>query len=186
MAIQNAVNNTYACASLTGTLQAAQMPALTGDVTTPGTSLATTLATVNTNVGSFTAANITVNGKGLITAAANGTATYAPLPITVVTSTTQAALVNNSYVANNASLVTVTLPTTAVIGSVINVGGFGAGGWLIAQNSAQLIHFGNAVTSTGAGGSLASTNAFDNITIQCVVANTTWLVLSAIGNITVV
>jgi hypothetical protein len=32
------------------------------------------LATVNSNVGSFTAANITVNAKGLITAASNGTA----------------------------------------------------------------------------------------------------------------
>ena len=47
--------------------------ALTGDVAASGVgSVATTLATVNGNVGSFTSANITVNGKGLITAAAAG------------------------------------------------------------------------------------------------------------------
>lgn len=47
--------------------------ALTGDITASGPgSAATTLATVNGNVGSFTNANITVNAKGLITAAANG------------------------------------------------------------------------------------------------------------------
>ncbi len=45
---------------------------LTGDVTSSGN--ATTLATVNSNVGSFTNANITVNAKGLITAAASGSA----------------------------------------------------------------------------------------------------------------
>jgi hypothetical protein len=49
--------------------------ALTGDVTASGPgSAAATLATVNGNVGSFTNANITVNAKGLITAASNGTA----------------------------------------------------------------------------------------------------------------
>ncbi len=48
-----------------------------GNVTGAGT-----LATVNTNVGSFTYASLTVNGKGLITAASNGTA-----PVTSVTGT---------------------------------------------------------------------------------------------------
>jgi hypothetical protein len=49
---------------------------LTGDVTAtgPGTSTAT-LATVNSSVGSFTNATITVNAKGLITAASSGSAT---------------------------------------------------------------------------------------------------------------
>jgi hypothetical protein len=46
---------------------------LSGDATGSGTgSFAATLATVNSNVGSFTSANITVNAKGLVTAAASG------------------------------------------------------------------------------------------------------------------
>jgi hypothetical protein len=48
---------------------------LTGDVTAgPGSgSKATTLATVNTNVGTFNMSNTTVNGKGLVTAITAGT-----------------------------------------------------------------------------------------------------------------
>lgn len=45
--------------------------ALSGDATLANTG-AMTLATVNTNVGSFTNANVTVNAKGLVTAAASG------------------------------------------------------------------------------------------------------------------
>lgn len=56
----------------TGTLPAARMPALTGDATTSAGAVATTLATVNANVGSFGDAThvaaLTVNAKGLITA----------------------------------------------------------------------------------------------------------------------
>ena len=64
------------------TLTTGRTVAITGDLayTSPsfdGSSNVTaagTLATVNSNVGSFTAANITVNAKGLITSASNGTA----------------------------------------------------------------------------------------------------------------
>lgn len=62
-----------------GTLLAARMPALTGDITTTSGAVATTLATVNTNVGSFGSATqvatFTVNAKGLTTAAGNVTIT---------------------------------------------------------------------------------------------------------------
>lgn len=74
-----------AASNLTGTLAAAQMPALTGDITTSAGAIATTLATVNSNVGTFQ--GITVNGKGLVTAASNqgyltsatAASTYLPL-----------------------------------------------------------------------------------------------------------
>lgn len=70
----------------TGTLPAARMPALTGDVTTVAGAVATTLATVNASVGSFGSATqvgtFTVNAKGLTTAAANVTITPAVGSIT--------------------------------------------------------------------------------------------------------
>ncbi|MCK1275482.1 hypothetical protein IVB46_09600 [Bradyrhizobium sp. 61] len=64
-----------------GTVPAARMPALTGDVTTSVGAVATTLATVNSNVGTFGSATqsvqFIVNAKGLMTAAANVTITPA-------------------------------------------------------------------------------------------------------------
>ena len=52
---------------------------LTGDITATGPgSVAATLATVNGNVGSFTNSSITVNAKGLVTAASSGSATALP------------------------------------------------------------------------------------------------------------
>jgi len=68
-AIQTQLNNKQATGNY--------ITALTGDVTATGPgSVAATLATVNSDVGSFTNANITVNAKGLITAAASGSAGF--------------------------------------------------------------------------------------------------------------
>ena len=93
---------------------------------------------------------------------------------------------NNGYVANNAGLVTLTLPTTAASGTTIEVAGYGAGLWKVAQNASQIIHFGVIDTTTGTGGSLTATNRYDSIRLLCVVPNNEFLVLSVMGNITYV
>lgn len=103
-----------------------------------------------------------------------------------VTGTSQAIAVNTGYIADNASLCTLTLPATAAQGTVFRIAGNGAGGWLLAQNASQTVKFGNVATTAGVGGSLASTDAGDALECLCVVANTTWRVLSAVGNLTVV
>jgi hypothetical protein len=79
--------------------------ALTGDVTASGPgSAAATLATVNSNVGSYTYASITVNAKGLVTAASSGTA-----PVTSVSVATANGLAGSS---SGGSTPQLTLSTT--------------------------------------------------------------------------
>jgi hypothetical protein len=95
--------------------------------------------------------------------------------------------INTGYVTDNgASLVTYTLPTTAALGSVMEIVGQSAGGWTVAQASGQSIGLGSQVSTTGAGGSISSSNAGDCVRIVCVTANTTFRVVSGWGNITFV
>jgi hypothetical protein len=114
------------------------------------------------------------NAAGSITISSTGSG----YTWTEVTGTSQAMAINNAYIANNAALVTLTLPATAAVGSSQMVQGKGAGGWRIAQNSGQTIRFGNASTTTGVGGSLSSTNRYDSIELVCITANTEWAVLT--------
>lgn len=122
------------------------------------------------------------NGAGSITISSTGSG----MGWNEVTNTSANMVADSGYVTNNVGLVTLTLPTTAAFGTPISVIGKGSGGWLIAQNSGQSIRIGNAVSSTGTGGSIASTNAFDSINLICTTADTVWTAVGGPqGNITV-
>lgn len=124
----------------------------------------------------------TVNGNSLL---GSGNISVGGMSWVEVTGTSQTASVNTGYILNNASLVTLTLPTTAAIGDSIKVVGKGAGGWKIAQPSGDIIYFGNLTSTTGTSGYLSSTHRRDTVELVCVTANTEWQVVSSIGNITV-
>lgn len=95
-------------------------------------------------------------------------------PFIEVTSTSQTMAVNTGYIANNSALVTATLPSTSAVGDLVWIVGKGLGGWKIAQNAGQTIHFGNQDTTTGAAGHLDSSNQYDAIQLLCTSANTDW------------
>ena len=128
--------------------------------------------------------NISVtNAAGTITIAATGSGSFA---WNAQSTGTVMMAANNGYYITDASAVTLTLPTSAAAGTIIEVAGYGAGGWTIAQNASQEIFFGNQHTTSGTGGSLASSNQYDCVRLLCTVANTNWVVLSAVGNLTYV
>ncbi|MDX1532865.1 MAG: hypothetical protein R3230_01510 [Nitrosopumilaceae archaeon] len=105
----------------------------------------------------------------------------------VVTGSTQAVAVNTGYFANYAGTLAFTLPATAAVGDTMRISQMAAGqGWSLAQNAGQTCFIGNQSTTTGAGGSLASTDDGDEIEIVCRVANTEFKVNVISGNITVV
>ena len=152
--------------------------ATNGQVLIGSTGASPTLATLTagTNIGITNAAgSITINTTG-----------HASFAWTDVSGTSQAMVANNGYIADNAGLVTLTLPTTAAQGTLISICGNGAGGWTIAQNASQNIKIGSQTTSTGVGGSLSSSNRYDQVEFLCTVANTTWVVRNMVGNLTYV
>lgn len=151
--------------------------ATNGQIPIGSTGADPTLATLSAGSG------VTItNGAGSITIAATG----GGLTWTNVTGSTQTIAVNNAYLANNATSVAFTLPSSATIGDIFQIVGV-QGAWTLAQASGQQIKFGSTATTAGVTGSLASTDAGD--CIACVATNTSastvWRVYTSIGNITV-
>lgn len=101
---------------------ALQTGAHTGDATSAANSFALTLATVNSNVGTFgsatQASQVTVNAKGLVTAAANVTVTPAVGSVTGLGTGVATALGNTAGGAGGFALVGTTPPTGAAGGSL--------------------------------------------------------------------
>lgn len=151
-----------------------------------GTGLATRTASDTWTTRTITAGSgISVSNGDGVSGNPTISSTGGGIAWTEVTGTSQTAAVNNGYILNNAGLVTLTLPSTAAVGDVVRVAGKGAGGWRVAQNSGDQIHFGNQNSTSGSGGRLDSTNRYDCVELLCIVANDEWLVLSSVGNITV-
>jgi hypothetical protein len=164
-----------------------------GFVSANGSGLGETITGNSGGALSPTAGNWNIfGGTGISTSGSGSTltinATGGGFTWNDITGTSASMVVNNGYLADNAGLVTLTLPATAAQFSAIVVAGHGAGGWTIAQNANQKIIFGSTATTTGASGSLSSSNANDVVFLLAVVggASTQWMVLSSVGNITVV
>ena len=111
-----------------GNTISAQREALSGDITAPKNSNTTTLATVNSNVGSFgladSVAQFTVNAKGLITAAANVAISVTSSAVSDFAATVRATVLTGLSVATSTA---VTAADTILV----------AIGKLQAQNTAQ-------------------------------------------------
>lgn len=141
----------------------------------------TTATAALQNAGAGTAGQVLVSGGASalpsFQTVVSGTAwvDQTTTPVTMVKST--------GYSANNAGLVTLNVPATAAVGDEFQVLGQGAGGWLVRANTGQVINFGSSPTTSA--GSLASTNRYDGVKFVCTVANTTFNVVFAVGNLTV-
>lgn len=95
--------------------------------------------------------------------------------------------VNTQYITDNgASLVTYTLPTTCAIGSIFKIRGKSSGGWKVAQSSGQQIQVGSSASTSGATGSIASSNQWDCVDLTCVTANNIFVANAVQGNLTIV
>lgn len=182
---QTLTNKNIIATQLTGTLQAAQFPALTGDVTTVAGALAATLATVNANVGAFALATVTVNAKGLVTAASaaattgSGNVVLATSPTIVTPTITDFTNATHSHQnaagggTLNASAIAAGALALARGGTAVDLSAAGGATMVLAQDASHVISARNLIAADippltlskiSDAGTIASQNA-DNVNI---------------------
>jgi len=125
----------------------------TGDATSAGSSFdgtanntnALTLATVNSNVGTFTNSTITVNGKGLITAASSGTGVGTVTSVAALTLGTSGTDLS-STVANSTTtpVITLNVPTA----SATNRGALSSADWTTFNGKESVLTFSSPLVRT--------------------------------------
>src|SRR6185436_4899111 len=141
-------------------IAAARMPAFTGDIITSAGLVATTLATVNSNVGTFGdathVAQITANAKGLITAVSNVTISTLP----DMSGNSGKFLTNNgSAAAWSSSLV------TSLTGTSNQITASGSTGGVTLSLPTAIAGVNGYTSATGQGLALATLDSNANITL---------------------
>lgn len=203
----DATNNVYSTSTFSDTYAASTIlysngaNTVTGLATANSSVLVTTAAGVPIQSGTLTngqmiigstgatpvVGTITVSGNlsatvgaGTFALATTGSGNYSFVDETTTSRTLTAF---QGMVADNAGVVTGTIPAVAAFGDVFEIVGKGSGGWLLRANAGQTINLGSSPTTVA--GSLASTNRYDSVQVVCVTANTTFVARSVIGNLTV-
>lgn len=123
------------------------------------------------------------NAGGSITIAASGAA---PGWVFINASVAPTMIKDRGYVCVGGGALVLPLPATAAQGDENEVVLDGAASWSITQGAGQRILYGNTQTTLGVGGSITSTSQGDSVRLLCVVDNLRWVVLSAVGNPTIV
>lgn len=89
---------------------------------------------------------------------------------------------DQGYKTNSGVTLTLTLPLACPENAIIEIAGFGAGGWIVAQQIGQQVILEDVATTVGIGGSVVSTRRYDCLRMICAVANTTFVIISGTGN----
>ena len=140
--------------------------------------------------GAFVATAAGSSGQFLISGGASADPSWQTatpqLTVTPVAGASQAMAVNNSYIANDSALTTFTLPATAAVGSILQIVGsaLNTGGWKITYTTGQIIWGPGGSSTVTTGNAASAAAAAQVVTMTCVVANTTWVITSNSGTIT--
>lgn len=147
-------------------------------------SQATGSSTIGDNgVCHFNSSQFTVDANGFVSSTGGGTGGITWQTITA----SQTLAINNGYVCiSPGGALSLALPTTSVVGSLISIILDGSTSFTITQAAGQSIQLGNRNTTSGVGGSITSTQQGDSISLVCSVNNLRWNAFSSMGNLTVV